>query len=229
MSLLELERQIESIKDLMLAYATDGRTSEQPKQYQELFIDLDILLDKLGYPNPNRYKTIEMFWDACGGRWADRRQLVGEIYADVLFDIGRRKRAAIEPRNWGSANSALQDNLTPIRKQWLKAKNFIDSVPPDYENSIKESINSVESCLKILTGEKSSTLGQLIKKLDLDSDIAKLISSAYGMLSNKDFVRHGGVSHQVIGVEEATFFLEFSATAIVYLVEKSKTNTTESE
>ncbi|MCT0254082.1 hypothetical protein [Synechocystis sp. CS-94] len=230
--LQEIECHIEKIKKLMIAYATDGRTESQPKEYQELFIDLDVLLDKAGYSNPNEFKTIEAFYGACGSTWASRRKLVGEIYSDVIFDIGRRKRTAKEPRNWLIVNALLNENdqLTPIQNQWLKAKNFIYSTPPDYENSIKESINSVESCLKVLRNDKSSTLGQLIKKQsNLDADIIKLISSAYGMLSNKDFVRHGGTSPQPLNEAEATFFLEFAASAIIYLVAKSKADSNSSK
>lgn len=228
--LQDLECQIEAIKKLMIAYATDGRTEDQPKEYQELFIDLDVLLDEAGYSNPNKFKTIEAFYDACGSTWALRRKLVGEIYSEVIVDIGRQKRAAKEPRNWSKANASLNDRLTPIRNQWQKAKNFIYSTPPDYENSIKESINSVESCLKVLANDTSSTLGQLIKKQDaLDPDITKLISSAYGMISNKDFVRHGGISPQPLSDTEAIFFLEFAASAIVYLVAKAKADSKSSE
>ena len=43
------------------------------------------------------------------------------------------------------------------------------------------------------------TLGKLIKKADLDPDIASVISKVYGLLSNKDFVRHGGVEEQRYG------------------------------
>ena len=48
-TLQELEDQINAIKKLMIAYATDGRTDEQPGEYQERFIDLAVLLDKAGY------------------------------------------------------------------------------------------------------------------------------------------------------------------------------------
>lgn len=79
----------------------------------------------------------------------------------MLFEIGRQKRRAGQPRNWQTANDSLADNLNPVRGQWLKAKNLLQAIPPDYENSIKESISAVESCLKILLDEPSKTLGQL--------------------------------------------------------------------
>ena len=212
-----LEKAITGIKSIMLAYATDGRTNDQPKEYQEVYIDLDLLIEDAGYSNPNPYKTIEQFWKACGSTWASRRELIGDIYADLLFDIGRKKKKLKEPRNWKNANDALTDKLSPIRSQWLKAKNFIFTSPPDFENSIKESVNSIESCLMILLSQPKDTLGKLIKNQNIDTDIGKIISQAYGLCSNKDFVRHGGMQNQPIGKFEAEFFLDFAASAIIYI------------
>jgi hypothetical protein len=156
-----LEKAIMNIKSIMLAYATDGRTDEQPQRYQEAYIDLDLLIEDAGYSNPNPFKTIEQFWKICGGTWASRRELIGNIYADILFDIGREKKRLKDPRNWKIANDSLTDTLAPVRSQWLKAKNFIHILPPDYENSIKESVNSIESCLMILLSQPKGTLGNL--------------------------------------------------------------------
>ena len=61
-----LEKAITGIKSIMLAYATDGRTDEQPQQYQGAYINLDFLIEDAGYSNPNPYKTIEQFWKNCG-------------------------------------------------------------------------------------------------------------------------------------------------------------------
>ena len=201
----------------MLAYATDGRTDDQPHQYKEAYIDLDFLIEDAGYSNPNPYKTIEQFWKNCGSTWASRRELIGDIYADLLFDIGRKKKKQKEPRNWKNANDALTDKLSPIRSQWLKAKNFIFTSPRDYENSIKESVNSIESCLMILLNEPKGTLGKLIKNQNIDTDIGKIISQVYGLCSNKDFVRHGGMQNQSIGKYEAEFFLDLAASSIIYI------------
>jgi len=220
MSLGALESKILEMQSLMEAYATDGRLPDQPALYRELYIDIDLLLQQHGYANPNSYRTIEQFWEDCSGTWASRRRLIGEIYADVLLDIGRRKRQAKEPRNWDTANEALEEDLEPSRRHWLKAKSFIYSAPPDFENSIKESISAVESCLKILLDRPSSTLGQLVKTKRLDRDVSAIISKAYGLLSGKDSIRHGGSRGEEIGREEAEFFLEFCASAIIYIKSK---------
>ncbi|WP_043639772.1 hypothetical protein [Chromobacterium haemolyticum] len=126
--------------------------------------------------------------------YASRRAYVEELYADVLLDLKRIQRHAPTSKNWGKANDALTDELNPTRTQWLKAKNFIYSATPDFENSIKESINAIESCLMVLLNEPNGTLGKIIKRANLDPDIERLVSQAYGATSNKAFVRHGAVA-----------------------------------
>jgi len=220
---------IEEVQALMIAYVTDGREGNQPAQYQSLYVDLDLELEGLGYANPNPHKSLEVFWGFCKlkemGTWADRRAYVRELYGDVLLDLERHIRRARDPRHWETANAQLTDNLSPVRAQWLKAKNFIYSQPPDYENSIKESINSIESILKILLNAPKGTLGKILPRADIDSDISRLISQAYGLLSNKDFVRHGGVIDQGITETEAEFFLEFAAISIIYIKHKLSAST----
>jgi hypothetical protein len=219
-----VKRKIEETQALMIAYVTGERTPDQPVDYQELYYQLDVELEDLGYPNPNPHRSLEVFWSFCKleemGTYASRRAYVRELYADVLLEIERTVRRAKDPRRWKKANQQLTDELAPVRRQWLKAKNFIYSPSPDYENSIKESINAIESALKILTGDSKSTLGKLLKQIDIDKDIKRILSQAYGLVSNKPFVRHGGTQAEHIGKEEAEFFIELAATAIIYLKSK---------
>ena len=212
----------------MAAYVTDGRSSEQSSEYKRLYVDVTIELENAKYPNPNPHSSLEIFWSFCKlqpiGKYAQRRAYVQNLYADILLDLARIQKNAPVPRNWSKANDALTDKLTPVRAQWLKAKNFIAAASPDFENSIKESINSIESCLMIALSEPGGTLGKLIKKANLDPDIERLISQSYGLASNRSFVRHGGTDHSALTKDEALFFLEFAATCIVYITSKQKIN-----
>lgn len=221
---LELGEKIQEIQALMIAYVTDGRTHGQPRSYKQLYDEVYIDLEESKYANPNPHKSLEVFWAFCKLQemttYASRRAYVQEIYSDILLDLKRIQRHVTSSKNWKKANEALEDNLSPIRAQWLKAKNFIYAPAPDFENSIKESINSIESCLMVLLGAPNGTLGKIIKSAGLDADIERLISQAYGFASNKVFVRHGGIGSSGLGKEEAEFFLEFSATAIVYITSR---------
>jgi hypothetical protein len=223
---LELGTRIQQLQSLMIAFATDGRTKEQPAEYRELFATIQIGLEGAKYAHPNPHKSLEVFWAFCKLQemetYASRRAYVEELYADILLDLKRIQAHKPAPKNWVKANDALSDALAPVRAQWLKAKNFIVAASPDFENSVKESISAVESCLMILLKEPNGTLGKLIKRADFDEDIERLISQAYGFASNKDFVRHGGTTDSRLGKEEAEFFLEFSGSAIVYITAKLK-------
>jgi hypothetical protein len=216
-----LQTRIESIQSLMIAFVTNAREDSQPREYMGLYNDLYLDFEELGYENPNPHKTLEIFWEYCKfqemGTWSERRAYVRKLYADILLDLTRSIRSRANPRNWDKTNKLLTDELSPVRAQWLKAKNFIYSTPPDYENSIKESINSIESTLKILLLEPKGSLGKLLNKTEIDKDIKNMISQAYGLVSNKDFVRHGGVVSQNLSAKEAEFFIEFSGIAISYL------------
>lgn len=209
----------------MVAYVTNGRTDEQPKEYKKIYIDTLIELEKLGYENPNKFKTLEEFWGVCKlkySTYAERRVFVNEIYGDITLDIERKLRQEPEPKEWTKTNEILLDELAPIRRQWLKAKNFLLASEPDFENCIKEATNSIESTLQILLKQPGETLGKIIKSAEIDNDIKKIISQMYGLMSNKDFVRHGGTVEQDIKKEDAEFFLNFSAITIQYLKKRIK-------
>lgn len=223
---VELAARIIELQTLMVAFVTDGRTSDQPLAYRDLFAEVTLELEDAKYANPNPHKSLELFWSFCKlqklGTYADRRAYVDQLYSDVLLDLKRIQRHAPSPKNWKKANETLNDDLSPVRSQWLKAKNFIYAAAPDYENSIKESINAVESSLMVLLNEPNGTLGKIIKRADLDPDIERLVSQAYGYASNRAFVRHGGTTASTLTRLEAEFFLEFAASCIVYITAKLK-------
>lgn len=223
---IEVAAKIMELQSIMVAYATDGRTSDQPRTYRDLYAEVTIDLEQAKYANPNPHKSLEVFYAFCKLQemktYASRRAYVEEIYADILLDLKRIQKHAPSSKNWAKANEVLSDELTPVRSQWLKAKNFIYSSTPDFENSIKESINSIESCLMILLNEPNGTLGKIVKQAGLDADIERLVSQAYGYTSNKDFVRHGGTTESSLTKAEAEFFLDFSAASIVYISAKLK-------
>jgi hypothetical protein len=223
---LELGAQIQQLQSLMIAFVTGERTTEQPAEYKELYPAVQVALEQAKYAHPNPHRSLEVFWAFCKLQelktYSSRRAYVEELYADILIDLKRIQAHKAVSKNWTRANDVLEDELSPVRTQWLKARNFILAAAPDFENSVKESISSIESCLMILLKEPNGTLGKLIKRAGLDQDVERLISQAYGFASNKDFVRHGGTNPSSLGKCEAEFFLEFAGSAIVYITAKLK-------
>lgn len=223
---IDLGAKIMGLQELMIAFVTDGRTPDQPASYRDLYAEVAFDLEDAKYANPNLHKSLEVFWAFCKlqklATYAERRAYVEDLYGDILLDLKRIQRHAPSSRKWKEANEALSDQLNPVRAQWLKAKNFIFASAPDFENSIKESISAVESCLMVLMNEPNGTLGKIIKRADLDPDIERLISQAFGYASNRAFVRHGGTTPSTLTQAEAEFFLEFAASSIVYLTSRFK-------
>lgn len=216
---------IDRLQGLMVAYVTNARQDSQPKEYKTIYLETQFQLESFGYENPNKFKTLEEFWGVCKLKfpsYAERRSFINEIYGDITMDLERKLRSEPEPKEWGKTNDILLDELIPIKKQWLKAKNFLLSSEPDYENCIKEATNSIESALQILLKQPGETLGKSIKFAVIDNDVKQLITQMYGRVSNKDFVRHGGTIEQNIDKTDAEFFLNFSAISIQYLIKKTK-------
>jgi hypothetical protein len=63
--------------------------------------------------------------------------------------------------------ASQQDRFKPVSTHLSTAsKHLSDRNSPDYRNTIKESISSVEAMCQIITGDPKATLGQAVKKLE---------------------------------------------------------------
>lgn len=223
---IELITKVDQLKALMGAYSTDGRTSTQSYDYQVLYRDVALDLEGAKYSNPNPFKSLETFYAHVKGNgmktYQERRVFIAKLYEDVLLDLARAARDEEPSKQWTRTNEALQDELSPVRAQWLKAKNFIFGSTPDFENSVKESVSSIESTLRIMLGKPAGTLGNLLKDSTLDKDVQRLISQAYGYASNRDGVRHGGTQPSTLRKAEAEYFLNFAVASIIYILANAR-------
>lgn len=105
-------------------------------------------------------------------------------------------------------------------------KLLTDKRNPDYRNSIKESISSVESLCKIITGNNTTTLAQALKLLDKENPIPKSLksgfSSIYGYTSASGGIRHGLLDNDISPEpEEARFMLIACSAFVNYLITKN--------
>ncbi|MDU5081212.1 AbiJ-NTD4 domain-containing protein [uncultured Tissierella sp.] len=116
-----------------------------------------------------------------------------------------------------------------VKKHISKAlEKLSDRESPDYENSIKESISSVEAMAKIITTNNKATLGDALKKLEekgvnIHPALKKAFSNLYGYTSDESGIRHsldiGGVDSTF---EEAKFMLVACSAFNNYLLSNSK-------
>ncbi len=96
---------------------------------------------------------------------------------------------------------------------------FANRENPDYRNSIKEAISAVESLCRIITGDKSATLGKALTKIEHKYNIHKALKSAfsclYGYTSDSGGIRHSLLEDDLIVTMEDAKFIIVSCSAFV--------------
>lgn len=102
-----------------------------------------------------------------------------------------------------------------VSKHMTKALElYSDRKKPDYENSVKESISSVESMCSIITGLSggAATLGNTLKKLkengvNIHPALENAFKQLYGYTSDSGGIRHGSIEFVNVASEDAKYML----------------------
>lgn len=154
--------------------------------------------------NYDRYQFKDHFIAACN------KALEKEISAYRFVD-GLISRIT-EQQEVDEIERALETALGPVRTHLRRALELLaNRESPDYRNSIKESISSVESLAAFAVGADKGTLGQLIKKLEdeiqLHPALRTAFSSLYGYTSDEGGIRHALMESENVRFEDAKFFL----------------------
>ncbi|MDO9054000.1 MAG: hypothetical protein Q7U37_08755 [Gallionella sp.] len=119
--------------------------------------------------------------------------------------------------------AAIEDGLEhpekPVRIHLEAALRMLsDKQAPDYRNSIKESISAVEAACRLVSGNKSATLGDALKKIqNLHPVLSKAFNQLYGYTSDASGVRHSLVDDANISYADAKFMLVVCAAFVSYL------------
>lgn len=101
---------------------------------------------------------------------------------------------------------------------------------PDYKNSIKESISSVESICQKLVGDEKASLGKALKKLKsngihIHKSMEEAFSKLYGYASDEGGIRHAeGMFESDVSFEEAKFMLVACSAFVNYLTGEAAKN-----
>ena len=114
---------------------------------------------------------------------------------------------------------ALNHPEKSVREHLNSALNKLsDKEAPDYRNSIKESISAVEAACRILTGNKSATLGDALKKVNnLHPAMKQAFDKLYGYTSDASGVRHSLLDEDTITYADAKFMLVTCSAFVSYL------------
>ena len=103
-----------------------------------------------------------------------------------------------------------------------------DKKSPDYRNSIKESISSVESVCKLITGNSDTTMGKALEeiekqgKINLHPDMKEAFKKLYNYTSDASGIRHSLMDSKTGSDFADAKFMLVSCSAIVnYLILKA--------
>ena len=120
--------------------------------------------------------------------------------------------------------SLSSDQFVGARKNLIEAGYYL--AKKEYSKSVRESIHSIESMIRILTGNKnikfSEGMRELTKKLSLHPAFGEGLIKLYGFSSNEDGVRHSSIhGTESIDEETAFYFLGSCASFTTFLTHKA--------
>ena len=112
------------------------------------------------------------------------------------------------------------------RQHLLTALEFLGRKPmPDYRNSIKESISSIEAIVNRIAGTNgngvSDALDRISEKSPMHRALKASFKSLYGYTSDENGIRHALLEESNIGYEEAAFMLVACSAFASFLIAKS--------
>jgi hypothetical protein len=140
----------------------------------------------------------------------------------VVRRRGRRHTAEQVAR----AEVVLGDpRLAKARTHFNKALKYFRNVSePDYENTCKEAVCSVEATARVLFPDGGATLGDIASSItgnqagQLPKAIAKTFHGLYGFRGSGEGVAHGGADGGPATKEIAEYVMAVAASQIVFLV-----------
>ena len=150
--------------------------------------------------------------EMCGYRFVSNK---------IVPIINQKEIAAIEEAIDGSVSFKLSSLNTHLA---AALEMISDRENPDYRNSIKESISSVESLCKFIAQDRKATLGKALMKLKekikLHPALEGAFTQLYGYTSDADGIRHSISNDTELDVEDAVFMLVSCSAFVNYLIAK---------
>ncbi len=131
-----------------------------------------------------------------------------------------------------SIESAIE-NSTPyrgVRTHLTTALHLLsDKANPDFRNSIKESISSVESLAKQVSGDDNAKLKSVLKELEVNGKLHPALKSAfsslYGYTSDAEGIRHALMNESNLTKADARFMIICCSAFINYFIDVTSTST----
>lgn len=153
-----------------------------------------------------------------------KRELSGYRFIDnELTPISDENQIAeIKKALENSKNSGLKGVSIHLHSALEKLS---DRKTPDYRNSIKESISSIESLAQIISGDNKAELGKALKlirdKIGLHGALEQGFMKIYGYTSDRDGIRHALTQEHNLDIEDAIYMLISCSAFVNYLIIKA--------
>ena len=174
------------------------------------FIKVFEMIDRTSY---NRYNLKDLYINWINDIF-EKENVNYRIVNEIITDL-------VDEEEIKSIEETLNSPHDIVRKHYSKAleKLYKDK---DYDNSIKESISSVESICQILTGNDKATLGDALKLLKdkIHPAMKSAFEKLYGYTSDANGIRHSnGLGEGNSTFEEAKYMLISCSAFVNYLKE----------
>lgn len=179
----------------------------------EGIITFFVNVDKITY---NRYNYKKEYIEAISNVF-ENENVNYKIINNKITDI-------VDEQQINSIEKTLNNPYKEVSVHYAKAIEQLYSVK-DFDNSIKESISSVESMCQIITQNNKATLGDALKLLKdkIHPALKSAFDKLYGYTSDANGIRHAnGLGEGNSTFEEAKYMLISCSAFVNYLKENFK-------
>lgn len=180
-------------------------------EWNEVYDFLQFLANN--YPDDRKNEEFKGFCNAMLEREISGYRFIGNVIAPITSE---QETAEIEEA------LSVKDSLQPVVVHLKTALDLLsDRESPDYRNSIKESISSVEAMSNLVAGKSKATLGDALKvltdKIELHTALQQAFKKLYGYTSDADGIRHALLEEASLDFEDAKFMLVACSAFVNYL------------
>lgn len=187
------------------------------KMYDILeFIPNNYLVDNFGVYNTLNMEFIETV----------NSTLVSNLSAYRFVDLVITEITSDEEISSIEEALSISDGFKPVKTHLEQAlRHYSNRTHPDYRNSVKESISSIESLSKIITGKPKATLANALEEINkshtLHPAFLQSVKTLYGYTSDADGIRHSLLEESDLKHEDAKFMLVTCSAFVNYLISKT--------
>lgn len=172
---------------------------------------------------PNPINKTQKFIDSCNNilkKDLSAYRIVGNKFVPITseVEIAEVDKSLENTLNLKSINIQLKSALSHLS----------DKTNPDYRNSIKESINAVETLCRLIANAENATLGNALDtienkgKVKFHGAFKEGLKNFYGYTSDsQDGIRHALMKEPKLDMEDSIFMLVLCSAFTNYLIEKS--------